>query len=169
MKMRSDQLSNAARDLVLAVPYQFVVVPDTNGRLFVKYPDLPGCFTEVDSLADLAEAADEARRLWLEAAYESGQPIPVPAADHEFSGKFNLRLPRSLHRALVESAEAEGVSLNQYAVMLLASGDASGRLLHQGVVASVNQHQQTYLMHVEFSQHRPPLHAVPTLRLATAA
>ena len=36
-----------------------------------------------------------------------------------------LRLPRSLHCSLAESAEQEGVSLNQYATTLLAAGDAA--------------------------------------------
>src|SRR5689334_2416742 len=31
----------------------------------------------------------------------------------EYSGKFNVRVPRSLHAALASEAEVEGVSLNQ--------------------------------------------------------
>jgi predicted HicB family RNase H-like nuclease len=38
----------------------------------------------------------------------------------EFSGKFNVRIPRSLHAALVSEAEAEGVSLNQLVLAKLA-------------------------------------------------
>jgi predicted HicB family RNase H-like nuclease len=34
--------------------------------------------------------------------------------------KFNIRLPKSLHAALVSEAEAEGVSLNQLVVAKLA-------------------------------------------------
>lgn len=37
-----------------------------------------------------------------------------------FSGKFVLRLPRSLHRKLKLEADAEGVSLNQYVIYKLA-------------------------------------------------
>ncbi|MGA9174906.1 MAG: toxin-antitoxin system HicB family antitoxin [Thermoactinomyces sp.] len=46
---------------------------------------------------------------------EHGDPIPdsVPY-DKEYSWKFSLRLPKSLHKYLVEQAEAENVSLNQY-------------------------------------------------------
>ncbi|MCA1670005.1 MAG: type II toxin-antitoxin system HicB family antitoxin, partial [Thermomicrobia bacterium] len=46
----------------------------------------------------------------------------------EYSGKFNLRLPRSLHRKLAESADQEGVSLNQYAMQVLARGDAQTKI-----------------------------------------
>jgi predicted HicB family RNase H-like nuclease len=38
----------------------------------------------------------------------------------EFSGKFNVRVPKSLHAALVREAEAEAVSLNQLVVAKLA-------------------------------------------------
>jgi len=34
--------------------------------------------------------------------------------EEAFSGKFSVRLPKSLHRDLVTRAEQEGVSLNQY-------------------------------------------------------
>ncbi|MBI3412172.1 MAG: toxin-antitoxin system HicB family antitoxin [Planctomycetes bacterium] len=38
----------------------------------------------------------------------------------EYSGKFNVRIPKSLHAALACEAEAEGVSLNQLVVAKLA-------------------------------------------------
>lgn len=39
--------------------------------------------------------------------------------------RLTLRLPDSLHRRLTETADREGVSLNQYLVYLLARGSAS--------------------------------------------
>lgn len=38
----------------------------------------------------------------------------------EYSGKLVLRIPRSLHKMLKETAAAEGVSLNQYLVYKLS-------------------------------------------------
>lgn len=38
----------------------------------------------------------------------------------DYSGKLVLRIPRSLHKALKEQAEIEGVSLNQYMLYKLA-------------------------------------------------
>lgn len=38
----------------------------------------------------------------------------------EYSGKLLLRIPKDLHRDLVEAAQRNGVSLNQYAVYKLA-------------------------------------------------
>jgi predicted HicB family RNase H-like nuclease len=38
----------------------------------------------------------------------------------KFSGKFTVRLPKSLHQALVERAEKEGVSLNLFVTNALS-------------------------------------------------
>ena len=48
------------------------------------------------------------------------EPIPEPFGARKFSGKFVVRLPRSLHRQLAETAEREGVSLNQFINVALA-------------------------------------------------
>ncbi|SRR5581483_6967930 len=45
---------------------------------------------------------------------------PVRPQRYEYSGKFNVRVPKSLHAALAREAEAEGVSLNQLVVAKLA-------------------------------------------------
>lgn len=49
--------------------------------------------------------------------------LPEPAVGpqrREYSGKFNVRVPKSLHAALASEAEVEGVSLNQLVVAKLA-------------------------------------------------
>ncbi len=45
---------------------------------------------------------------------------PVGPQRREYSGKFNVHVPKSLHAALASEAEAEGVSLNQLVVAKLA-------------------------------------------------
>jgi antitoxin HicB len=42
------------------------------------------------------------------------------SAEKQYSGKFNIRIPKSLHRKLDEMAEEEGVSLNHYLVSTLS-------------------------------------------------
>ncbi len=50
-------------------------------------------------------------------------PIEEKRSDKkEYSGQFRLRLPKSLHKHLVERAKAEGVSLNQLCVHILSKG-----------------------------------------------
>ena len=43
----------------------------------------------------------------------SGEAVPEPIAERRFSGRFNVRVPESLHRELALSAAQEGVSLNR--------------------------------------------------------
>jgi HicB family len=47
------------------------------------------------------------------------EPLTAPQR-REYSGKFNVRVPKSLHAALAGEADAEGVSLNQLVVAKLA-------------------------------------------------
>lgn len=50
-----------------------------------------------------------------------GEELPLPFAERHYSGKFNLRVGESLHRALAAHAAEEGLSLNQYVVRRLTS------------------------------------------------
>ena len=111
----------------LGLEYPFQVIADPDGGYVIVFPDLPGCMTQVESAAQIGPAADEARRLWITTEYEEGEDIPRPSYPEQCSGKFHLRLPRSLHRRLAELAEREGVSLNQCVVTLLARAEAESR------------------------------------------
>ncbi|MFW6174339.1 MAG: type II toxin-antitoxin system HicA family toxin [Chloroflexota bacterium] len=112
----------------LGLAYPFNVYADPEGGYVAEFPDLPGCVTQADTLQELIEMAEDARVGWIETVYEDGQDIPEPSYPEEYSGKLNLRLPRSLHRQLAESAERDGVSLNQHIVHLLSRGDAQARI-----------------------------------------
>ena len=94
-------------------------------------PDLPGCMSQGETLEELAKMAQDACEGWIETEYQRGNPIPLSSYPEEHSGRFNLRIPRSLHRALAEGAARERVSLNQYAAMLLARGDSQHRVDRQ--------------------------------------
>jgi predicted RNase H-like HicB family nuclease len=111
--------------------YPYTVMPDPDGGFFLAYPDLPGCMTQVSDEHEIPHAADEIRALWLESAFAHGMEIPLPRANVEYSGKFLVRVPRSLHHRLAESAAREEVSLNQYVVSLLSMNDANQRIEHK--------------------------------------
>jgi antitoxin HicB len=104
------------------------VLADPDGGYVIVYPDLPGCVTQAETLAEIPVMAEEARRLWLETVFEDGQEIPAPSRLEEYSGRFLVRLPRSLHRELAEEAAREGVSLNSYVATLLGRRDAVARV-----------------------------------------
>lgn len=110
-------------DYYLALEYPYTVIPD-DGSFFVQYPDLPGCMTQVEDAADIPAMAQEIKELWLETALEEGFDIPEPVTT-EYSGKFVVRLPKSLHQSLAHRAEQEGTSLNSYVVHLLGERSAA--------------------------------------------
>jgi len=112
----------------LGLEYPFTTVADGDDAYFIKFPDLPGCMTQVQRLEDIGPMAEEIRQLWIETEYDQGADIPMPSEPADYSGKFVLRVPRTLHRTLAESAERDGVSLNQYVATLLARGDAQARI-----------------------------------------
>ncbi len=112
-------------DAYMALPYTIELTPD-DGSFFVKVKELEGCMSVGESSTDALAMIEDAMREWLAAAIEDGIEIPLPEAMQadRFSGKFPLRLPKSLHRKLAENAERDGVSLNQYLVMLLSERNA---------------------------------------------
>ena len=63
---------------------------------------------------------------WIEVALEDRQPVPEPKSVEEYSGKFIVRVPKSLHRDLAETTAREGVSLNQYISAELARAVGHG-------------------------------------------
>jgi predicted RNase H-like HicB family nuclease len=113
-------------DAALQLRYRFDVHADPEGGYVIDYPDLPGCMTQVDTIEEVGSAAREIFELWVEAALDTGIDIPEPSHPETYSGKFVLRLPKSLHRRLAERAGIENVSLNHLAATLLA--ESIGRL-----------------------------------------
>lgn len=112
----------------LSIEYTFNVIAAEEGGYVLIFPDLPGCISQVESISEIPEVAEEIRTLWLETEHQLGHSLPPPSYPEEYSGKFNLRLPKSLHRELAEAAKDEGVSLNQYVTMLLSRGNAQARI-----------------------------------------
>lgn len=109
----------------LKLPYTIELVQDLGEGWFVRVRELSGCMSQGDTAEEALVMIQEAMSLWLEAALEDGLSIPEPRPVDDYSGKFVVRLPRSLHRELSELAEDEGVSLNQLVVSALAQ--AAGR------------------------------------------
>lgn len=113
-------------DKYMSIPYRMEIIPDVEeGGYTVSFPDLPGCITCGETLAEAVKNADDARRTWIEAAIEEGIAIPEDVTGSAgYSGQFKLRMPKSLHRTLAEHAREEGISMNQYCNYLLARNDA---------------------------------------------
>ena len=107
-------------EFYLELKYSITITPDVTGGYVAEIEDLPGCFTQGETLEETYANMEEARRLWLESAYEDDLDIPLPRDMEHYSGKFFIRTPKSLHRALAQLADREGVSLNQFLVATLS-------------------------------------------------
>lgn len=109
----------------LEMSYRMEIVEDREeGGFVVSYPELPGCITCGDTIEKAVTNAIDAKKSWIEAAFEEGIPIQEPESLEKYSGQFKLRLPRSLHQSLAEHSKKEGISMNQYCVYLLSRNDA---------------------------------------------
>jgi antitoxin HicB len=109
------------------LPYPFTVRPlgaEDGGGYLVEFPDLPGCMADGATVDEAVNEARDALRSWIDTMRELGRPIPPPPAedDKRYSGRWLMRVPRSLHRRLAERAREEGVSLNALATALLVEG-----------------------------------------------
>jgi antitoxin HicB len=109
----------------MSLPYTIELRGDPTEGWFVRVKELLGCMSQGETAEEALAMIREAMEGWLEVALERGFDIPEPRPEEEYSGKFVVRVPRSLHRELVATADREGVSLNQYINVALA--DAVGR------------------------------------------
>ncbi|MCL2391651.1 MAG: type II toxin-antitoxin system HicB family antitoxin [Oscillospiraceae bacterium] len=101
----------------MELPYNIVIrhVKDDSGAYyFATIQELDGCMSDGVTLEEAHTNIREAMEGWIETKLEAGLPVPKPLEPDKYSGKFVVRLPRTLHRRLAEEAEREGVSLNQY-------------------------------------------------------
>ena len=94
--------------------YEVVIEPSEDGYVV----HIPEC----DDPSEIMPMLLDAKHCWLEVAIEKGIEIPLPKRIEDYSGKFNLRLPKTLHKKLSERAKREKVSINQLATYYIADG-----------------------------------------------
>lgn len=108
----------------LQLPYRIVLTPDRDDDGHVGWvaevAELPGCLSQGKGPDEAVERVSDAMRGWISVALEDGREIPVPREVPPFSGRFLVRIPRSLHAELSAAAAEEGVSLNQFVTVVLA-------------------------------------------------
>jgi len=87
-----------------------------------------GLCAELPSLSWLAPTPEKAlagiRRVVAEAVadmQQTGEPIPDPLSEKQYSGRFMVRVPSQVHRALATEAAEQGVSINRLVSAKLAA------------------------------------------------
>ncbi len=104
----------------LELQYTIRLKKNSDDSYFAEIEELPGCMTEGDTEEKALMMLKDAKKAWLEITLKRKLSIPEPATD-EYSGKFNIRLPKFLHRQLAYKAKRENVSLNTLIATRLAS------------------------------------------------
>lgn len=108
----------------LKLPYNYIIQPindESGSYYYAKVLELDGCQSTGETLEEAYSNLKEAMEGWIEAKLEGGFRVPLPVGYEDFSGKFVVRIPKSLHYKLTIEAEQEGVSLNQYALYKLSN------------------------------------------------
>ena len=102
--------------------YSFGVVWSEDDACFIGRVD------EFPSLAAHGSSQEKALReirhvveYVLEDLAAEKEIAPIPLSKRAFSGKLNVRMPKTLHRRLAAESEREGVSLNNWINTKLAS------------------------------------------------
>lgn len=93
---------------------------EDGGGIFMSIPMLKGCMSDGACISEAYENLQKAQKEWIVNMLERDLPIPEPMSPTDYSGKFIVRLPKSLHKLLAEQSALEGVSLNQYVTTALA-------------------------------------------------
>lgn len=155
-KIEKKTTQETAEEL-LRQPYARIILPETDGTFRGEIIEFPGCIVTGETAADTFSALENAAKGWLLAALESGQTIPRPVESvNDFSGRFVLRIPKSLHKKAAWFAEREGVSLNQFISTSLSEtvGERVARQDSQKIFSTSNYISISYVHVSQQSQTR---------------
>lgn len=121
--------------------YQFRVYK-YEGDWVCEFPDLPGCIGVGETVAEAIEDGYAAKELWLDVYMRKHGRYPEASTTFakEYSGRFVLRVPHSLHRDLVLRAEEENTSLNSLCLQYLSAGISKSSLeIKAEITYSINR------------------------------
>jgi len=108
----------------MRLPYNYIIKPitDESGSYYrASVLELDGCQSTGENFQEAYDSLMEAMEGWIESKLENGFTVPAPLDTDKYSGKYVVRLPKSLHARLVIEAEKEGVSLNKYTLYKLSN------------------------------------------------
>jgi predicted HicB family RNase H-like nuclease len=85
---------------------------DDEGDWLAHFEELPNVSAFGNSPAEALEELKEAWIAMKESYLSRNEPVPLAPSKKEYSGQFNVRIDRRVHRALAVEAARAGVSLN---------------------------------------------------------
>ncbi|MED0687942.1 type II toxin-antitoxin system HicB family antitoxin [Anoxybacillus ayderensis] len=129
-----DTMSTIEYYMGLAYRINLEPIPEEDGGGWLAtIPELKGCMSDGETPEEAIKNLQDAKFEWLMEAIERGITISLPCKsdDEEYSGKFTLRLPKSMHKQLAQEAKEEGVSLNQYILHLISYNKGQRNVINE--------------------------------------
>ena len=111
---RAQQLLRLARRLAQASSLTWV---EANNAIYGPGGPFSRLFPAAGDRTNFAKTRESRE---IDRLIDSLPDPPTGPQRREYSGTFNVRVPKSLHAALASEAQAEGISLNQLVVAKLA-------------------------------------------------
>lgn len=92
--------------------YSVNIFLDDDGEYLAHFVEMPNVSAFGDSPEQALRELETAWQGVKESFQKHGETVPVAPSRKEYSGQFNIRIDRRLHRALAIEAARAGVSLN---------------------------------------------------------
>jgi len=125
---------------------------DEDAGFIATCADFPGLSAFGETADEALAEASIALELHIETLQEEGRELPEPTKIAEHSGQVRLRMPKSLHGALVKNAKEECVSLNTWLVTILSERNATATLVN-AVCSQINSVKEAIKDHREETRH----------------
>ncbi|NJL22677.1 MAG: type II toxin-antitoxin system HicB family antitoxin [Leptolyngbyaceae cyanobacterium SM1_3_5] len=77
--MRTKRTNPKPLEYYLSLVYAVTVYREAEGGYVAVIKDLPGCMTQGETPDEFMSNIEDARRLWIETAYEFSDEIPLPS------------------------------------------------------------------------------------------
>lgn len=105
--------------------YEMRIIPkyDCDGKIYwtAFFPAIDGCVGGGDTVEEAVKEAEENLEIFLDYLSSEKFEIPKEYSEPACNGKIALRLPKSLHQALLYKAMDEGVSLNSLLISAVSN------------------------------------------------
>lgn len=93
---------------------------DEDGDWLAHFIELPNVSAFGDTPEEALHELETAWQAMKESYIKHNEPIPVAPAKKEYSGQFNVRIDKRIHRLLALEAAEAGVTLNALIAQKLA-------------------------------------------------
>lgn len=102
--------------------FSIYLLQDEDGDFIAHFVELPNVSAAGSTPEEALEELDTAWEAMKESYRKHNEEVPVAPIRKEYSGQFNIRIDKRIHRALAIEAARAGVSLNALVAQKLQQG-----------------------------------------------